>query len=171
MSSDALLLVSMVAFVAFIASPAVAAARRRHAMCEASEVAGLLAAMACDVRSGAACPLPDASLWRRARRLNAPEFPALLLAQELAGPGGDLLADTAQRFATRLKRRVAFERKMLARTASGRRRGAIAASLPPMALLVLRAGGIDIPFAALLFVVAVEAFGCWLLWRLARVEI
>jgi len=171
MSSDALLLACMLAFAAFIALPAVAAARRRHAMCEASEVAGMLAAIARDLRCRAPYPPPDASLWRRARQLNAPEFPALLLAQELAGPGDDLLADTAQRFATRLKRRVAFERKMLARTASGRRRGAIAASLPPLALLMLRAGGIDIPFAALLFVVAVEAFGCWLLWRLARVEI
>lgn len=171
MSSEALLLVSMLAFVAFIALPAVAAARRRHAMCEASEVAGMLAAMACDVRSRAPFPPADASLWRRAQQLNAPEFPALLLAQELAGPGNDLLAEAAQRFATRLKRRVAFERKMLARTASGRRRGAVAASIPPLALLVLHAGGIDIPFAALLFVVAVEALGCWLLWRLARVEI
>lgn len=171
MSSDALLLASMLAFAAFIALPAIAAARRRHAMCEASEVAGMLAAMAGDVRSRAAYPPPDASLWQRARRLNAPEFPALLLAQEFAGSRDDLLADTAQRFATRLKRRVAFERKMLARTASGRRRGAIAASLPPLALLSLRAGGIDIPLSALLFVVAVEAFGCWLLWRLARVEI
>jgi len=171
MSSDAFLLASMLVFAAFIALPAVLAARRRHAMCEASEVAGMLSAMACDVRSRASYPPPDASLWRRARKLNAPEFPALLLAQELASPGDNLLADSAQRFATRLKRRVAFERKMLARTASGRRRGAIAAALPPLALLVLRACGIDIPFAALMFVVAVEAFGCWLLWRLARVEI
>jgi hypothetical protein len=171
MSSDVLLFTSMLAIAAFIALPAVAAARRRHAMCEASEVAVMLAAMAADVRSRAPCPPLDAPLWRRARRLNTPEFPALLLAQELAGPGDELLADTAQRLATRLKRRVAFERKMLARTASGRRRGAIAASLPPLALWVLHAGGMGIPFAALLFVVAVEAFGCWLLWRLARVEI
>ena len=171
MSSDALLLASMLVFVAFIALPAVMAARRRHAMCEASEVAALLAAMASDVRRRVPCPPPDALLWRRARQLNAPEYPALLLAHELAGPGDDLLADSAQRFATRLKRRVAFERKMLARTASGRRRGAIAAALPPLVLLALRSGGIDIPFAALLFVVAVEAFGCWLLWRFARVEI
>ena len=33
--------------------------------------------------------------------------------------GPELLADTAQRLALRLKRRIAFERKMLARTASG----------------------------------------------------
>jgi hypothetical protein len=171
MSSDAFLLASMLVFAAVIAMPAIAAARRRHALCEASEVAGLLAVMACELRSSALCPPSDAPLWRRAERLNAPEFPALLLARELAAPGADLLADTAQRFATRLKRRVAFERKMLARTASGRRRGAVAASIPPVALLLLRAVGIDIPLAALLFVVVVEAGGCWLLWRFARVEI
>jgi hypothetical protein len=171
MSSDVFLFASMLAFAALVALPAIAAARRRHAMCEASEVAGMLAAMAREVRRRAPCPSPEAPLWRRAQRLNAPEFPALLLAQELAAPGDELLADTAQRFATRLKRRVAFERKMLARTASGRRRGAIAASVPPLALLALRAGGIEVPIAALLFVVAVEGCGCWLLWRLARVEI
>lgn len=171
MSSDALLLASMLAFAALIALPAIAALRRRHAMCEASEVAGMLAAMASEVRRSDSCLSPDASLWRRAERLNAPEFPALLLAQEFTAPGAELLADTAQRFATRLKRRVAFERKMLARTASGRRRGAVAASIPPLALLLLRAVGFEIPFPALLFVVAVEACGCWLLWRLARVEI
>ena len=161
----------MLAFAALIALPAIAAARRRHAMCEASEVAGMLAALALEVRRTAPCPPLDATLWQRAERLNAPEFPALLLAQELAAPGAGLLADTAQRFATRLRRRVAFERKMLARTASGRRRGAVAAAIPPLALLVLRTVGIHIPFSALLFVLAVEACGCWLLWRLARVEI
>jgi hypothetical protein len=82
-----------------------------------------------------------------------------------------LLADTAQRLALRLKRRVAFERKMLARTASGRRRGAVAASIPPLVLLAFHAGGIQIPLAALLFVVAIEACGCWWLWRVARVDI
>jgi hypothetical protein len=95
----------------------------------------------------------------------------LLLAHELPRPSPELLADTAQRLALRLKRRVAFERKMLARTASGRRRGAVAASMPPLMLVVLHAGGIQIPLAALLFVVAIEACGCWLLWRVARVEI
>ena len=171
MTSDALLLVSMVAFVSLIALPAVAAAHRRNKMREASEIAAEFSAVVSDVRKGAACLLPESSLWRRAEHLQAPEFPALLLAHELSQPGAELLADTAQRFATRLKRRVAFERKMLARTASGRRRGAVAASLPPAALLALHAVGIGVPLAALLFVVAVEACGCWLLWRVARVEI
>ena len=44
--------------------------------------------------------------------------------QELTHAPPHLVADTAHRLALRLKRRVAFERKMLARTASGRRRGA-----------------------------------------------
>jgi protein-S-isoprenylcysteine O-methyltransferase Ste14 len=78
-------------------------------------------------------------LWRRAERLGAPEFSWWLLAHELPRLSPVLVADTAQRLALRLKRRVAFERKMLARTASGRRRGAWAASIPPLALAVLGA--------------------------------
>jgi|SRR5690349_9458111 len=170
MRSDFGLLVSMLAFALLIALPAIAAMKRRRAMCEVSEVAAALSAMAVTVRANVSCPPPDASLWQRAERLRAPEFQALLLVQELP-PSAELLADTAQRVALRLKRRVAFERKMLARTASGRRRGAIAASLPPLTLLLLHVGGIAIPREALLFVVAVEALGCWLLWRAARVEI
>jgi hypothetical protein len=170
MRSDFVLLVSMVAFIALIALPAIAATRRRRAMCEVSEVAAALSALAMTVRSNASCPPLEASLRQRAERLNAPEYAALLLAHELP-PSAELLADTAQRFALRLKRRVAFERKMLARTASGRRRGAVAASLPPFMLLMFFLGGIAIPRDALLFVVAVEALGCWLLWRAARVEI
>ena len=107
------------------------------------------------VRSACMRPSSSRCCWRTNCRAPAPE----------------LLADTAQRLALRLKRRVAFERKMLARTASGRRRGAVAASIPPLALLALHAGGIQVPLAALLFVVALEACGCWLLWRVARVEI
>ena len=140
-------------------------------MREASEVAAALSTLAVDTRKCAVCPPLDASLWRRAEHLRAPEFSVLLLAHELPQPRPELLADTAQRLALRLKRRVAFERKMLARTASGRRRGAVAASLPPLALIVLHAGGIQMPLPALLLVVTIEACGCWLLWRVARVEI
>jgi hypothetical protein len=171
MPSDAALPAFMIAFALLIALPALAAANRRRAMREASDVAGALSAMAAVVRKGATCPPVDASLWRRVERLRAPEFIWLSLAQELPQATPDLLADTAQRLALRLKRRVAFERKMLARTASGRRRGAIAASIPPLALVALQAVGIGIPLVALLFVVAIEACGCWLLWRIARVEI
>ena len=95
----------------------------------------------------------------------------MLLAHELPRASPELLADTAQRLALRLKRRVAFERKMLARTASGRRRGAVAASVPPLVLVALHVAGVEVPPAALLFVLAIEAGGCWLLWRVAHVQI
>jgi hypothetical protein len=38
-------------------------------------------------------------------------------------------------------------------------------------LLVLHACGLVIPAGLLAFVLCLEAFGCWLLWRLARVSI
>ncbi len=171
MSPDVALLSSMCFFAALIALPALAAGGRRRAMREASEVAVALSSLAEEVRESAVCqPLPEL-LCARARRLRAPEFASLLLAQELTQASPRLLADTAHRLALRLKRRVAFERKMLARTASGRRRGALAASFPPAVLLAMHAGGLQIPLAALVFVLAVEGCGCWLLWRIARVEI
>jgi hypothetical protein len=169
--SDSTLLVAMVVLAALIALPALAAASRARAMREASEVAGALSAWAVVVRKSAACPPLDESLWRRAQRLRAPEFAGWLLVHELPRPTPELWADTAQRLALRLKRRVAFERKMLARTASGRRRGAVAASIPPLVLALLHVGGFEIPVAALLCVVAMEACGCWWLWRVACVEI
>jgi Flp pilus assembly protein TadB len=161
----------MVVFAVLIALPALAAAARRRAMREASDVAGALSALALAARQQAACPPLDATLRERLRRLRAPEFTWLLLVLELPQAKPELLADTAQRLALRLKRRVAFERKMLARTASGRRRGAVAATVPPLVLVALHASGMQLPLAALLFVVALQAFGCWLLWRVARVEI
>jgi hypothetical protein len=95
----------------------------------------------------------------------------LQLAQELQRGGAAQLADAAQRLALRLRRRVAFDRKMLARTAPGLRRGAVAASVPPLMALLLHMGGVDIPLGAQLTLLLVEACGCALLWRLARVEI
>jgi hypothetical protein len=169
--TDATLFAFIAAFSALVAWPAVAAAHRRRLMRDASEVAGSLCAMALAVRKAAACLPIDESLCRRARRLCAAEVTALLLAQELPQPRPELWADTAQRLALRLKRRVAFERKMLARTASGRRRGAVAASIPALVLLAFNSVGIQVPLAALLFVVAIEALGCWMLWRAARVDI
>jgi hypothetical protein len=161
----------MVVFAALIGLPALAAAIRARAMREAAEVASALSALALVVRKADECPPPDESLWRRAERLGAPEFSWWLLAHELPRPSPVLVADTAQRLALRLKRRVAFERKMLARTASGRRRGAWAASIPPLALVVFHAAGFPVPLPALWCVLAMEACGCWLLWRVARVEI
>ncbi len=166
---------SLGAVAAFIALPALAAAfRRRHAR-ECSAVASALADFALAARSsisaGARCLPLDAALCSRAGRLRIPEFASLLLAHELPHDRPELLADTAQRLALRLKRRVAFERKMLARTASGRRRGAVAAATPPFVLLLVRAADIDVPAAALVLLLAIEGAGCWLLWRLSRVDI
>jgi hypothetical protein len=161
----------MLVFALLIALPALAAASRRRAMQEESEIAGALSAWAADVRGRSAhAPLED-PLRSRVQHLRAPEFATLALAMELPNAKPHLLADTAQRLALRLRRRVAFERKMLARTASGRRRAAVAASIPPLLLLAMSAGGLRIPLLALIAVVCLEACGSWLLWRIARVEI
>jgi hypothetical protein len=173
--ADPLLLAALPAIAGFIALPAFIALCRRRATREASEVAVALAEFAAAARRNLErakrCEPLDADLCSRAGRLRVPEFASLQLVQQLPHAPPELLADTAQRLALRLKRRVAFERKMLARTASGRRRGAVAAALPPLMLLLLNAFGFAVPLAALVFVVGLEAFGCWLLWRLARVEI
>lgn len=175
MPADTLLLIALPAFAGFIALPAFIALCRRRATREASEVAVALAEFAAaarrDLEQTDRCQ-PLAAHWSaRAQRLRFPEFASLQLVQDLPRAPPELLADTAQRLALRLKRRIAFERKMLARTASGRRRGALAAIIPPFALLVLQAFGLSIPGAMLAFVICVEAFGCWLLWQLARVSI
>jgi Flp pilus assembly protein TadB len=173
--ADGPLLAGLAGIAGFIALPAVIAMHRRRISREASEVATALAEFARDVRRSAHRQPLDESLRTRAERLRVPELASLLLAQELPqevnNTRAELVADSAQRLALRLKRRVAFERKMLARTASGRRRGAIAAAIPPLVLLLLRAAQIEVPMGALWSLLLVEGFGCWLLWRLARVEI
>ncbi len=175
MLADTLLLAALPVIAAFIALPAIIALCRRRATREASEVAVALAEFAAasrldPERSDRRLKL-DADLSARAQRLRVPEFASLQLVQDLPKAPAELLADTAQRLALRLKRRIAFERKMLARTASGRRRGALAAIIPPLLLLVLHACGLVVPAGLLAFVIGLEAFGCWLLWRLARVGI
>ena len=171
MADEALLLASLAALAGIIALPAVMAYRQRRVSSEASEVANELANFALTVRCAARCQPLDATLHRRAQGLGVPEIAPLLLALELPHASPQLLAETAQRLALRLKRRVAFERKMLARTASGRRRGAVAASVAPLVFVALRGAGMDPPLAMFVFLLLVEAFGCWMLWRLARVEI
>jgi Flp pilus assembly protein TadB len=175
MWGDAPLLAALPAIAAFIALPGVMAWWRRRATREASEVAVALTEFATalrrDVGKASCCPPFDAGLAARLDRLRVPESASLQFVQELPDAHGSLLADTAQRLALRLRRRIAFERKMLARTASGRRRGAVAAAMPPLVLLMLEAFGVVVPGATLEFVVCIEAFGCWLLWRLARVGI
>ena len=164
-------LAAVLLFGGLIALPALLARTRRRATREASEVAAQLIEFATGVRAAARCLPLDAVWLTRAEQLRMPEFVSLRLAQELAQPSPALLADTAQRLALRLKRRVAFERKMLARTASGRRRGALAAAIPPLVLILLGIAGQGVPWAALLVLFVLEASGCWLLWRVARVEI
>jgi Flp pilus assembly protein TadB len=175
MLADGSLLAGLAVIAGFIALPAALAVHRRRSSREASEVATALAEFAREVRRSAHGRPLDESLRARAQRLRVPELASLLLAQELPQEANhtraDLVADSAQRLALRLKRRVAFERKMLARTASGRRRGAIAAAIPPFVLLLLRAAQIEVPASVLWSLLFVEGFGCWLLWRLARVEI
>ena len=175
MPTDTLLLAALPAIAGFIALPAFIALCRRRATREASEVAVALSEYAASSRRNlhnARRPAPlDADLSTRVQQLRVPEFAALQLIQDLPQAPPELLADTAQRLALRLKRRIAFERKMLARTASGRRRGALAAIIPPMVLLLLHAFDLSIPVAMLAFVICLEAFGCWLLWRVARVTI
>ena len=171
MFTESVLIAAALLIGGLIALPALCAHARRRATRDASEVAALLIEFAHGVRATSRCLPLDAALRSRAERLHIPEFVSFLLAQDLARPDPALLADTAQRLALRLKRRVAFERKMLARTASGRWRGALAASIPPLVLLFMGMAGQGMPGAVLLVLLALEASGCWLLWRVARVEI
>lgn len=175
MPADTLLLVALPAIAGFIALPAFVALCRRRATREASEVAAALVEFAARVRRGTGMRASghelDPELAARVERLGIPELVSLRLAQELPHARAGLVADTAQRLALRLKRRVAFERKMLARTATGRRRGAVVSAVAPLVLLAVHALGHAVPVGALVFVVCLEACGCFLLWRLARVGI
>lgn len=171
MSADAHLWLAFPILAAFIALPAAAAWQRRRDSREASAVAVELANFAAAVRDAARWLPMDEGLHARVIRLRLTDAASLQLAQELERGGAPALADAAQRLALRLKRRVCFERKMLARTAPGLRRGAIVASLPPVLLWVSEFVGVAIPPAAQLALLAVEAVGCAVLWRLARVEI
>ena len=158
-------------FGALVALPATAAWRRRHASREASAVAMELADFARSVRGLARCVPMDDALRARISRMRVADVAPLQLAQHMGSLGPAALADAAQRSSLRLRRRVAFERKMLARTASGLRRGAVAASLPPLLVCAMQLVGVDIPTGAQLALLLAEAGGCALLWRLATVEI
>ena len=154
-----------------IALPAALAGQRRRLSREWSEVAAALLEFATAVRSAQRAMSLDEALLARARRLGIPELISFEFVQALATPQPELLAESAQRLALRLKRRVAFERKMLARTAAGRWRGSIAAATPAAVLLVLAGMGVLLPPGALLLLLGLEGLGCWLLWRAARVEV
>jgi hypothetical protein len=171
MASEMPLFIAWPLLAFFIALPAAAAWRRRRDSREASEVAADLVDYAAAVRRESRCLPLDELLRSRIIRLRLADAASLELAQELQRGGAGLLAEAAQRLALRLRRRVAFNRKMLARTAPGLRRGAVAASLPPVVALLLHMGGVGIPPGAQLTLLLVEAAGCALLWRIARVEI
>ena len=171
MSGELPSLLGFPALLFFIALPALGAWRRRRVSREASEVAAALAEFAGAVRASERCLPLEEPLRTRIVALRVAESAALQLVQELEHGAPAALADAAQRLAQRLRRRVCFERKMLARTAPGLRRGAIVASLPLLLMLVLHAAGADLPVGAQLALLLVEALGGGLLYRLARVEI
>lgn len=166
-------IVALTAIAALIAWPAFDAWRRRALSREASAVAIELLAYAAAVRAARDCvPLEDPLRSRIAGlRRAVPEIAGFLLTQDLSRLSAQSLSDAALRLSLRLRRRVAFERKMLARTASGLRRGAVAAAVPPVLLVAFAAAGVVLPSSGLVALLTLEALGCWLLWRLARVDI
>ena len=169
MPGDTAMLAAIVLLAIVLAWPALVALKRRRESAEASAVAAALVDFASSVRRENACRPLDPDLLDRVDRLRLPELGAFHLAPNLPNTSPELVADAATRLALRLKRRVAFERKMLARTAAGRRRGAVAGSLPPVVLLALAVAGAELPAGALLFVALAEGLGCWLLARFATV--
>jgi len=171
MPVDIALPVACLLLAMLVGVPALAARQRRRLSQAWSDVAVELMAFANDVRGAARCLPLDEDLLRRLRSLSIPEFTTFELVCQLRDADPGLLSDAARRLALRLKRRAAFERKMLARTAPGRRRGAIAAAAPAVVLLLANAGGAGLPVAALVLLVSFEALGCWMLWRVARVDV
>jgi hypothetical protein len=170
MPADGALALACLLIAALVTLPVIQALHRRRISREASAIAAALAELAGTLRNAPLAAPPDEALMARVRRLGIPEAITFEFVQAArAAPA--VLADTAQRLALRLRRRVAFERKMLARTAPGRRRGAIATAVPGVTLLGLRLADIVLPVPALVLLIVVEAFGCWLLWRVARVEV
>lgn len=164
---------ALISIAILIAWPAIDAWRRRATSRDAVEVAGQLTEFAAAIRVASHGHLPASALLGSLERLRGqvPEINAFLLTQRLAALSPDDRSEAALRLALRLKRRVAFERKMLARSASGLRRGAVAAALPPAALLALASLGVALPAGGVLALLFLESMGCWLLWRIARVEI
>jgi hypothetical protein len=161
------------AVAALVAAPAVGAWRRRELSREASRVADELLAFASVVRRDGRPGSLGAQLLAQLESLRprVPEIVGFLVTQQVARVSPESQADAAHRLALRLKRRVAFERKMLARTASGLKRGALAAAVPPLVVLGISATGAELPALAVAMLLALESLGCWLLWRTARVEV
>jgi hypothetical protein len=171
MSAEPLSWIAAPALLLFTALPGLAAWRLRRRSRARSEMAGQLVEYAAAVRRAQRSLELDATLRRRLQCSGLPETLCLQVAQELPRLEPALSAEVAQRLALRLKRRVAFERKMLARTAPGRWRGAVAATLPAAVTLCLLVAGDPPPPALLMLVLTLEALGCWLLWRVAHVDV
>ncbi len=173
MNAVELLLLMLAPLAGLVALPAVGAWRRRRHSRAASAVAIELLGFADAVRRADVALPCDADLLARVRALRSgvPEVVSFEVALGLARLAPEVLADAAQRLALRLKRRVAFERKMLARTRSGLQRGAWAAAVPPLALFALSAAGVVVPASGLAALLALETLGCWLLWRVAHIEV
>ena len=164
---------ALAAVALLIGLPALGAWRRRVLSREASRVAEELQAFAFVVRRDGKRAALSSELVSHLERLRSgvPEIIGFLVTQQLAQLTPESQADAAQRLALRLKRRVAFERKMLARTASGLKRGAAAAALPPLVVLTMAGWDAQPPMSALGVLFALEVLGCWLLWRTVRVEV
>jgi Flp pilus assembly protein TadB len=169
MPGDVAVLTALALLAGVLVWPAWVALQRRRISSEASAVAVELAAFAETVRRENPGRTLEPQLLARIDRLRLPELGAFQLAPTLPNASPELVADAATRLALRLKRRVAFERKMLARTAAGRLRGAVAGSLPPLALIALAMAGAEPPLIMLMVVVFAEALGCWLLSHFATV--
>ena len=151
--------------------PSWAALRRRNRSRESSAVASSLSNFASEVRRRGVCLSLDEELLARARRLGIPEMASFEYARELPNLEPELLAAAVHRLALRLKRRVAFERKMLARTAPGRRRALIAAAACLTAILLLSLARLAPPVLLLWMALAFTALGSALCWRVSRVEV
>jgi len=169
MTTDLTLFVAIAMLGSVLAWPALVAWWRRGVSRDASDIAAALETFSADTRRATHCPEIDAVLARRVARLRMPEIGAFRLAPILPNATPELVADAAARLALRLRRRIAFERKMLARTASGRRRGAIAGAIPPVLLLTLAGSGVEVPAVALVLLIAAQGVGCWLQARIAHV--
>jgi hypothetical protein len=156
-----------------IAAPAAFAWHSGRGSRRASEFAAGLTQFAREVRAkNTPLPFPE-ELERAAVALAVPEQLSFTVALTLARLPADELAAAAERLATRVRRRIAFERKMRARTLPGRRRAALVGAMP---ILLLLAGVPDVDASGLATssvgcVLLLEAAGAALLWRFAKVEI
>jgi Flp pilus assembly protein TadB len=167
--------IALLCILGAVAMPALLAWGEDRRNRRASEFANGLQLFAREVRSRqVSLPLP-ADLESKGGALGFPEYTSFVVALTLPRLAPEDLAAATERFATRVRRRITFERKMRARTLSGRRRAAIAGALPVVLALafagVLHGEEGDLPFLSIAVVAMLECAGAALLWRFATVEI